>query len=101
MKTIGDLVKNENIDCDFTVTTVTDVCLYESGATAQKENLDNLVAAGVAGSDDVIYSENEAAEKVPPTSYIAIIHYTDFTTVIRDQRSERLLKSRSRASVSI
>lgn len=64
MKAIGDLVERENIDCDFVVTTVTDVCLYESGATAQKENLDSLAAAGVAGIDHVIFSGNDAAEKV-------------------------------------
>lgn len=64
MKAIGDLVERENIDCDFTVTQVTDVWLYESGAEEQKANLEKLTAAGTAGIEDVSFSKDKDAERV-------------------------------------
>lgn len=101
MKAIGDLVKEENIDCDFCVTQVTDVCLYESGATAQKENLERLTAAGVIGIDDVVYSENETAEKVCSCSVSLWTRCTHRYTDSGYQRCQRLLEPRSRTSLSI
>ncbi|KAF2482336.1 FAD dependent oxidoreductase [Neohortaea acidophila] len=63
MKAVGDLIKRENIDCDFVMTRVTDVCLYEEGATRQKTKIEKLTAAGVAGLDDVFFSDHKTAER--------------------------------------
>ncbi len=65
MKAIGDLVKQENIDCDFFVTRTTDVCVYEGGAEAQRTTLEKLEAAGVMGLDDVFFNDERTAERVP------------------------------------
>lgn len=64
MKAVGDLVKRENIDCDFVMTRVTDVCLYDEGAARQKTKIEKLTAAGVAGLDDVFFSDHKTAERV-------------------------------------
>lgn len=64
MKAIGDLVKRENIDCDFVVTLTTDICLYENGPAEQKAKVEQLTAAGVAGIEDVFFSDGKTAERV-------------------------------------
>lgn len=93
MNAIGDLVEEENIDCDFCVTQVTDVCLYENGATGQQENLEKLAAAGVTGVDDVTYSEGKAAEEVRSSIEVHKVHCTEHSLAIRNQRCERLPQS--------
>ena len=63
-KEIGDLVKRENIDCDFVVTRATDVCLYDKARNELKVKLDKLNEAGLAVGDDVFYSSEKTAEGV-------------------------------------
>lgn len=64
VKAIGDLVKRENIDCDFVVTRATDVCLYEKANHELKAKLDRLNDEGLSVVDDVFYSPEKSAEGV-------------------------------------
>lgn len=72
MKAVGDLVKRENIDCDFVMTRVTDVCLYDEGAARQKAKIEKLTAAGVAGLEDVFFSDHKTAERVCRRLYTSL-----------------------------
>ena len=63
IKEIGDLVKREDIDCDFVLTRATDVCLYEKARVELKTKLDRLTEAGLL-VDDVFYSSDKTAEGV-------------------------------------
>lgn len=64
IKEIGDLVKRENIGCDFVVTRVSDVCLYEKARDDLKAKLDRLAEEGLSVVDDVFYSSENIAEGV-------------------------------------
>ena len=64
VKEIGDLVKRENIDCDFVLTRATDVCLYDKGRDDLKAKLDKLVNVGTSTVDDVYYASGKTAEGV-------------------------------------
>ena len=64
LKAIGDLVKQENIDCDYVLTRITDVCLYSKGRDDLKAKLDKATAAGISTADDVFYSSEKHAESV-------------------------------------
>ena len=64
LKAIGDLVKRENIECDYVLTRTTDVCLYEKGRDDLKAKLDKVVEAGITTADDVFYSPQKTAEAV-------------------------------------
>lgn len=64
LNAIGDLVKRENIDCDYVLTRATDVCLYEKGRDDLKAKLDKVSDAGISTADDVFYSPEKTAEAV-------------------------------------
>ena len=64
LKEIGDLVKREDIDCDYVLTRSTDVCLYSKGRDELKAKLDKVTAAGISTADDVFYSAEKTAEAV-------------------------------------
>ena len=64
LKAIGDLVKKENIDCDYVLTRATDVFLYDSGRDELKTKVDKLTELGISGVDDIFYSSEKTAEGV-------------------------------------
>ena len=70
LKAIGDLVKRENIDCDFVLTRATDVCLYDKARDEIKAKLDSLTTAGISAVDDVFYSSERTAEAVSHSLYV-------------------------------
>ena len=73
VKEIGDLVKRENIDCDFVVTRATDVCLYDKANQDLKAKLDRLNKEGLSIVDDVFYSSEKTAEGVSVASILSKI----------------------------
>ena len=64
VKEITDIVRRENIDCDFVVTRATDVCLYDKANHSMKAKLDRLNDEGLSIVDDVFYSPEKTAEGV-------------------------------------
>lgn len=73
LKAIADLVRREQIDCDFVRTRALDICLYDKAKDEMKAKLDVLTEAGVP-VDDVFYSSEETAEavSVPIPIYVLI-----------------------------
>ena len=67
IKVIADLVKQENIDCDFVLTRVTDVYLYSKARDETKAMIDRLTDAGISTVDDIFYGNEESAETVSKT----------------------------------
>lgn len=59
---IADLVKQENIECDFVRTRATDVALYQRGAEEIKSKIDRLGQIGISSVTDVFSSTPEKAE---------------------------------------
>lgn len=64
---IGDLVREEGIECDFVVTRAIDVCLYDKGGEEMEAKLARLREAGV-DVGDVFYCSEESAEGVSVSS---------------------------------
>ena len=67
------MIRREKIDCDFTVTRVTDVALYEEGAEAQAAKLKGLQSAHVAGLDDVFLDRGKEAEDVSEVIGLCVV----------------------------
>lgn len=89
VKEIGDLVRRENIDCDFVVTRACDVCLYDEGRDVLKAKYDRLSDEGLSIVDDVFYSSEKTAEGVCVARYY--LRSRLMSKGIRYQRSNRLL----------
>ncbi|KAF2763665.1 FAD dependent oxidoreductase [Teratosphaeria nubilosa] len=64
LKEVGDLIKRENIDCDYVRTRAVDVALFQEGADEIKRKLAVLAKAGITTVDDVFVSSSEQAEGI-------------------------------------
>jgi hypothetical protein len=64
MKTLQELVRKENIDCDLTFTRYLDIYLDVDQFTISKISYDNLVDLGLNFMDDVKYLSQEDAQGV-------------------------------------
>lgn len=66
LKAIADVIKKENIDCDFKLSRSFDIHTEPEEAAAAKEDYLNLKATGIAKEtvDDIVFYEGEEAEKV-------------------------------------
>jgi hypothetical protein len=99
IKEIGDLVKRENIDCDFVVTRATDVCLYDKARDELKAKLDRLNEAGLS-VDDVFYNPEKIAEGVCSSIYTQL-NTNSLNQGFRCQRRQRLFHTHCRPRLAV
>ena len=64
LQAIANLVRNEDIDCDYVLTRATDVCLYDKARDDMKTKYDKLMEEGISSIGDVFYSAQNTAEGV-------------------------------------
>ncbi len=64
LEAIRDLVEEEQIDCDLTLTRTFDVFLDEEYAKTSKEAYDNMIRSGITTIKDAHYAPAKQAELV-------------------------------------
>ena len=95
VKEIRDLVKHENIDCDFEETRVIDVCMYPEGAAAIGTTLCQLAEADISTAKGIrSFSGSEASE----VSAEAFASMPRIDSVNNDHRRCLVCEERSLAS---
>lgn len=61
---IRDLVKREQIDCDYEDTKVMDVCMYPQGRDKMKANIEKITQAGISTAKTIKFFTGKEAEEV-------------------------------------
>ena len=65
---IRDLVKRQQIDCDYEDTKVMDICKYPQGRDKMKANIEKITKAGISTAKTIKFYAGKEAEEVSALS---------------------------------